>query len=96
MFFKKDFIDKNYDEFKKYIPQVLSLILSELNKYVFEQDAHTYEHIINSIVILAEHIDFVDYLHLVIPLISDLISEQVHISIILPTLKAFSSVVSRR
>ncbi|KAL7715888.1 Serine/threonine-protein kinase TOR [Entamoeba marina] len=77
-----------HDEFKQYMPTILSLIISELNKYVFEQNSPVFEKIIHSIVTLAEHIDFEDYLHLVIPAFSDLISEQVHSSIILPTLKA--------
>ncbi|EMS15353.1 FKBP12-rapamycin complex-associated protein [Entamoeba histolytica HM-3:IMSS] len=77
-----------HDEFKQYMPQMLSLIISELNKYVFEQNSLVFERIINSIVVLAEHIDFEDYLHLVIPSISDLVNEQVHWSIVLPTLKA--------
>ena len=77
-----------HDEFKPYIPQMLSLILMELNKYVFEQNGVVFESIVNSIVSLAEHIDFEDYLHLVIPCFSELISDQVHPAIVLPTLRA--------
>ncbi|ELP85087.1 FKBP12-rapamycin complex-associated protein, putative [Entamoeba invadens IP1] len=77
-----------HDEFKTYMPKMLSLILTELNKYVFDQNSTVFESVINSIVVLSENIDFEDYLHLVIPTITDLVSEQVHHSIVLPTLKA--------
>ncbi|ELP92074.1 FKBP12-rapamycin complex-associated protein, putative [Entamoeba invadens IP1] len=76
------------DEYKAYMPKILSLILAELNKYVFDQNSFVFENVINSIVVLSENLDFADYLHLVIPVFADLVSEQVHYSIVLPTLRA--------